>query len=209
MKNAPNARDAGGYAAGNGGIVGRGLLYRSGKLSSITQAECDIIRAAGIRTIIDLRSDQERVSAPDAACLLDFAQYKSIPIQSDASSREQAYRLFISDPGFSAQLGAIFAILAEREDLPVIIHCSAGKDRAGGITALIHLLLGVDPDDVMADYLLSNRAGREVKAQWLRAALDQVEAEGGIELLLSKRGIGPKTQMAVRANLLQRNSDLQ
>lgn len=68
---------------------------------------------------------------------------------------------------------------------------------------MVHLLLGVHPDDVMADYLLSNKAGRDVKAEWLQAALEQLDAKGGIEVFLSNRGIGPDIQQAVRANLLQ------
>jgi len=206
LKNAPNARDSGGYPA-RGGTVAWGLLYRSGKLSSITQAECESLRTAGIKTIIDLRNDQERVDAPDAACLFDFVRYESVPIQGAGSTRQEGYGLFISDPRFAAQFRAIFGILAERENLPVLIHCSAGKDRVGGIVALVHLLLGVEPDDIVTDYLLSTRAGRDVKAQWLQAALDQVQAEGGIEALLSKRGVGPETQQAVRANLLHQSLD--
>ncbi|UCC99818.1 MAG: tyrosine-protein phosphatase [Phycisphaerales bacterium] len=206
LKNAPNARDSGGYPA-HGGIVAWGRLYRSGKLSLLTQAECEKLRAAGIKTIIDLRNDQERAADPDAACLFDFARYESVPIQGAGSTREEGYGLFVSDPRFAEQFQAVFAVLAERENLPVLIHCSAGKDRAGGIIALAHLLLGVEPDDVMADYLLSTRAGREVNPRWLQAALEQVQAEGGIEALLSKRGIGPEMQQAVRANLLQEDTN--
>jgi protein tyrosine/serine phosphatase len=207
LKNAPNARDAGGYPAPEGKIMSKKLLYRSGKLSEITESECDIIRAAGIKTIIDLRSDEERRSAPDAECLSDFAEYKSLPIVVDASSRIEAYEAFATDAEIFAAISAIFHILAERDNLPVIIHCSAGKDRAGGMVALVHLLLGVNREDVMADYLLSNRAGRDVKAQWLKAALDQLEAEGGIEVFLNSRGIGPDIQQAVRRNLLRNSMD--
>ena len=207
LKNAPNARDAGGYVVQDGRVVGRNLLYRSDKLSEITQAECDIIRAAGIKTIIDLRNDEERSSAPDAACLFDFAEYKSVPIEVDAPSRIEGYKAFATDPGLTAPIAAIFTILAERDNLPVLIHCSAGKDRTGGMLALVHLLLGVHPDDVMTDYLLSNKAGKDVKAEWLQAALDQLDAEGGIEVFLNNRGIGPDIQQAVRANLLQHRAD--
>lgn len=203
LKNAPNARDAGGYITQDGIGVGRNLLYRSDKLSEITQAECDVIRTAGIKTIIDVRTDEERRSAPDAAGLFDFAQYKSVPIEIDAPSHEEAYKAFATDPDIPAAIAAIFTILADRDNLPVLIHCSAGKDRTGGLIALVHLLLGVHPDDVMADYLLSNQAGRDVEAEWLQVALDQVDAEGGIEVFLSNRGIGPDIQEAVRANLLQ------
>jgi protein-tyrosine phosphatase len=203
LKNAPNARDAGGYITKDGGIVGRNLLYRSDKLSEITQAECDVIKTHGIKTIIDLRNDEERRSAPDAACLFDFAQYKSVPMEVNAPSRIEGYKAFATDPGLAAPIAEIFSILAERDNLPVLIHCSAGKDRTGGIIALVHLLLGVQPDDVMADYLLSNQAGRDVEAEWLQAALDQVNAEGEIEAVLNNRGIGPDIQHAVRENLLQ------
>jgi len=203
LKNAPNARDAGGYLTEDGRIVGWNLLYRSDKLSKITQAECDVVQAAGIKTIIDLRNDEERRTAPDVACLFDFAEYKSVPIEVEAASRIEGYKAMITKADLGAPIAAIFAVLAERDNLPVLIHCSAWKDRAGGIVALVHLLLGVHPDDVMADYLLSNRAGKDVKAEWLQAALEQLDAEGGIEVFLNKRGIGPKIQQAVRANLLR------
>jgi len=207
LKNAPNARDTGGYPAMDGMIMGRKLLYRSGKLSEITETECDVIQSAGIKTIIDLRSDEERQSAPDAECLFDFAEYKSIPIVVNASSRKEAYKAFATDAEISASISTIFCILAEYDNLPVIIHCSAGKDRAGGMSALVQLLLGVNRDDIMADYLLSRKAGKEVKPEWLQAALEQVEAEGGIEVFLSNRGIGRETQRAVRANLLRDGMD--
>ena len=207
LKNAPNARDAGGYVARDGRIMSRKLLYRSGKLSKIKQTECDVIRAAGIHTIIDLRHDEEKQSAPDAECLFDFAEYKSLPIKVNASSRIEGYKTFITNADLTDEIYTIFSILAERDNLPVIIHCSAGKDRAGGIVALIHLLLGVNREYVMADYLLSNRAGRDVKAEWLKAALDQLEAEGGIEAFLNNRGIGPEIQQAVRENLLEDRTD--
>ena len=209
LENAPNARDAGGYTTQDGNAVSRNLLYRSDRLSSIKQIECDVIRTLGIKTIIDVRTDKEKRSAPDAACLLDFAQYKPVPIDLGGLSHKEAYKSFATEPKIPAAIAAISNILADRDNLPVLIHCSAGKDRTGGIIALVHLLLGVHPDDIMADYLLSRRAGRNVKAEWLQAALDQVDAEGGIEVFLSNRGIGLQIQQAVRANLLQdRTEDL-
>lgn len=208
LKNAPNARDAGGYLTKDGRIVGWGLLYRSDKLSKIKQTECEVIRAAGIKTIIDLRNDEERRSAPDAACLFDFAEYKSVPIEVEATSRIEGYKAMITEADLGAPIAEIFSILAERNNLPVIIHCAAGKDRAGGIVALVHLLLGVHPDDVIADYLLSNRAGKDVKAEWLQAALEQLDADGGIEVFLNKRGVGPEIQQAVRMNLIRDRTEV-
>ena len=76
------------------------------------------------------------------------------------------------------------------------------------MSALVQLLLGVNRDDIMADYLLSRKAGKEVKAEWMQAALEQVEDEGGIEAFLSNRGIGRETQQAVRANHLREKQNL-
>ena len=37
-------------------------------------------------------------------------------------------------------------------------HCAAGRDRTGILAALTHHLIGVHPDDIVADYLLTNEA---------------------------------------------------
>src|SRR5262249_29135190 len=50
------------------------------------------------------------------------------------------------------------ATLAESEG-PSLINCMAGKDRTGFAVAMLHHAVGVHPDDVMADYLLTNTAG--------------------------------------------------
>jgi protein-tyrosine phosphatase len=70
-------------------------------------------------------------------------------------------RLYRSMP-FRPKLIAIFRlyfeVLAERDGAS-LLHCLAGKDRTGLAAGLLHHLLGVHPDDLMADYLLTNTAG--------------------------------------------------
>jgi protein-tyrosine phosphatase len=43
-------------------------------------------------------------------------------------------------------------IFARSENLPVVIHCSQGRDRTGIITALLLRALGTDADAVALDY---------------------------------------------------------
>ena len=46
--------------------------------------------------------------------------------------------------------------LLEDDDVPLLFHCSAGKDRSGVAAMLILLALGVSPKDVVSDFALSN-----------------------------------------------------
>ena len=50
----------------------------------------------------------------------------------------------------------LFGILAEESNLPVVLHCTAGKDRTGVSTAFLLSILGVSRSLIEADYLLTN-----------------------------------------------------
>jgi protein-tyrosine phosphatase len=50
----------------------------------------------------------------------------------------------------------LFHRISSPENLPVLIHCSAGKDRTGVVSSLIQLVLGVSIETVMDDYLKTN-----------------------------------------------------
>ena len=50
----------------------------------------------------------------------------------------------------------MFGILANEDNLPVVLHCTAGKDRTGVSTAFLLSILGVSRDVIEADYLLTN-----------------------------------------------------
>ena len=58
--------------------------------------------------------------------------------------RSEPYRLFLTE-------------LARPQSFPALFHCSAGKDRAGWAGTLVLLALGVEEDQVIEQYLLSNR----------------------------------------------------
>ena len=122
----------------------------------------------------------------------------------------------------------MFDIFAEAEDLPVVLHCTAGKDRTGVSTAFLLSVLGVDRAIIEADYLLTNvdvnrqvdfveqHVGlpegmtREEMAHHagvpetaMRDFLDGLEARwGGAMGYLREIGIGEDTFDAVRRNFL-------
>ncbi|MFV0307500.1 MAG: tyrosine-protein phosphatase [Desertimonas sp.] len=88
----------------------------------------------------------------------------------------EAYRLFVTDDGARQQFGRALTRLAEPGGLPAVFHCTAGKDRTGWLAALVLLLLGVDEEHIMANYLESNARRRtetaEHRARWIELGID-------------------------------------
>ena len=47
--------------------------------------------------------------------------------------------------------------MADSGNLPAVFHCTAGKDRTGVLAAIVLGVLGVDDEQIMDDYLLTNQ----------------------------------------------------
>jgi protein-tyrosine phosphatase len=155
-----------------------GLLYRSGDLSQATDADLERLGSLGIRTICDLRSERERQQAPDRVPQARPFTFFNIPMRPIVDYHARSLRRLFSlmfgrerrtdylDESYKAyreyatsylpQLRALFERLSHPENLPVLIHCSAGKDRTGVVASLIQLVLGVSPETAIDDYLKSN-----------------------------------------------------
>jgi protein-tyrosine phosphatase len=171
-----NFRDYGGYAARDGARVKTGILFRSGQHLDATADDLARVDALSLRTVIDLRGDSERGSYPcprptgfDARVLFAEGETAGHAPHVEASrgvrtadDAAKAMTELYRDMPFRGRLIEIFTLyfdaLASREG-PSLIHCLAGKDRTGIGVALLHHLLGVHSDDIMADYLLTNTAG--------------------------------------------------
>jgi protein-tyrosine phosphatase len=172
-----NVRDYGCYAA-VGGWLRSGLLWRSGQHGAATPEDLAAVAALDLRTVIDLRGDAERAVAP---CLrpMGFAgevlfapgetagselaphEEAGRGIASADEARAAMRRLYANMPFRAVLVGTLrlyFEALATRDGAS-LVHCLAGKDRTGLAVALFHTLVGVHPDDRMADYLLTMTAG--------------------------------------------------
>ena len=178
MESINNFRDFGGYKTRNGMHLKTGLLYRSGDLSKATDADLEQIHSLGIKTICDLRSEGERKHEPDRVPAARPFTFFNIPMHPivDYHGRSlgrllslmfgserktdyvalsyQAYRDYATR--YLPQLKALFQRISNPENLPVLIHCSAGKDRTGVVSSLIQLVLDVSLDTVIDDYLKTN-----------------------------------------------------
>jgi len=171
-----NLRDVGGYRTMDGRELKKGLLYRSDHLSKVTKRDIEKVAALGVKTVYDLRGEEERKSSPERLPKIVSMEVVSLPvfyqgldpyvtarrivISGDVEEGEfhhlmiEAYRAYALD--FRSQWSSLLKGLAEPGTLPALIHCTYGKDRTGVAVAIILRSLGVPREKVMEGYLLSN-----------------------------------------------------
>ncbi|ETW95363.1 MAG: hypothetical protein ETSY1_30945 [Candidatus Entotheonella factor] len=205
-----NFRDIGGYPTSDGRTICWGRYFRAGRLDRMTQNDLEKVRSLGIATQIDLRKSDEVLDQSRGPLPSMGTSYHHIPVIPDGGS-EQLSRL-VGDTGISGKryLGYLefgsdtwlrmFEFFANAQHQPILIHCTAGKDRTGVSTAFLLSVLGVDRAWIEADYLLTNR---DVARQ-----VDFVESSMGLpegvdrDVMLRATGV-PETAMHDFLNGLQ------
>jgi protein-tyrosine phosphatase len=168
-----NIRDIGGYQTTDGHHVRWGKLFRSGYLSQLAEPDFDYLTRLGLRIVCDLRTADEVAQNPDR--LPPGTVYRHLAMYSSAEAAQEMRRILRSMQNMSGLLfdtytelmldrkakvfAEFLALAAEPANLPLLLHCTAGKDRTGLAVALLLLLLGVPEPVVVADYTLSNLFG--------------------------------------------------
>ena len=167
---ASNFRDLGGYATRDGRTVQWRQLFRSNHLAHLTDDDVTVVRGLGVTRAFDFRGVAERT---EAMCGMNDVTVHSLPVEPTvvaalraiASHRQlsetdaidvmrDSYRGYVQDN--TPRYRTLFAHLLE-DRAPLVIHCTAGKDRTGFASALILKALGVDDELVVEDYLLTNQ----------------------------------------------------
>lgn len=157
-----NFRDIGGYPAAGGRHVRWGLIYRSGATPLLTSADQDRIAALGLKHMVDLRSDEERVLAPSRIDGVPYTAvgYHMASLMSGFQGSGGAGAGYRNLPALLApQVRQVFSLLL-RGDGPVVYNCSAGQDRTGFMSALILSALGTPYRTILEDYHLSTKFRR-------------------------------------------------
>jgi len=167
-----NFRDVGGLPAGVGKRVRPGVLYRSEGPANFTNEHRRELGELGIKLIGDLRAEAERRVVPNdwsatarlfnLEVTLDlhktsnegWSELRHNP--SEANARRTMKANYAAMPAVLHPFmpGLIDAILGE--EIPALLHCTAGKDRTGVLVALLLTLLGVPHEAVVADYIRSD-----------------------------------------------------
>ena len=166
-----NFRDLGGFPGADGKRVAWGKFFRTDGLSALTAGDLAYLASIPIATIVDFRTAEEREHSPDKipagvknTVLLPIAPgYMSQGTTKDLEDYDspddfmlEMYRDLALDPSIAEAYRQFFARVQAEGDLPLIFHCSAGKDRTGLAAALILHALGVDRETILADYEASN-----------------------------------------------------
>jgi protein-tyrosine phosphatase len=122
----------------------------------LSPADLARVRALGLRNMVDLRSDEERVIAPTR---IDGVAYLAVGYSMTdilrMSAQGPSSGLYANLPAMLVpQMRVVFDLL-KRHDGPIAYNCSAGQDRTGFATAMVLSALGVSRDVIIQDYHLS------------------------------------------------------
>ncbi|WP_072803332.1 tyrosine-protein phosphatase [Rhodococcoides yunnanense] len=179
LSGAWNFRDVGGARTDDGRVVRSGVFFRSSELSRLDDAGREEVTRLGIRRVFDLRADAE-IERSGADRVPDGVTVVNIPFHNDKGERAPhetaaeaadaqstmmslAYTSFPTLEGAHAAIRAVITELG-RGEAPLLVHCAAGKDRAGWTVATVLRAVGVRDEDVLSDFLASNAAAAPLKA---------------------------------------------
>jgi protein-tyrosine phosphatase len=236
LQGASNFRDLGGYPTADGRTTRWRHIFRSNHLGQLTATDIEIVRALGVRSAFDFRGVEERAAG---VCVVNEITVHSLPIEPTVVAglraelargtltapvalelMRESYRNYVRHNTHSFR--ALFGHLLE-DRAPLVIHCTAGKDRTGFACALILHTLGVSRDTISEDYLLTNRFYRRdpnhssdlpddikqvlgsVQTSFLAAAFEAIDADyGDLEnYLRDGLGLGKAERAHLEARYLQ------
>jgi protein-tyrosine phosphatase len=175
-----NARDLGGLPTRDGRVTHRGALIRSADPRFVTEAGWQAAHDAGVRTIVDLRNDDEvRPNAGPGLTALGGSAYFAAadpraPVPSGIDTvhvpldevEDVAFWRYLNDERLNGtplyfrpflerkpeRCAAAVAAVAHARPGGVIFHCGGGRDRTGLLALLLLALVEVKPEVIAADY---------------------------------------------------------
>ncbi|MFF4359406.1 tyrosine-protein phosphatase [Streptomyces sp. NPDC001604] len=248
-----NFRDVGGLPTVDGRRVRYGVLYRSGHLAHATEEDAEFLSSLGLHTIFDFRNAaDQKLEGPDVE--LSGVRNVNLPLTDPADGAgfwkmvregeiEQLRELLGDGKASNRMIVSYRRIIKERtteharvlrslaeDSVPALMHCAAGKDRAGLSIAVTLLALGVEREAIVADYLESNAKHRrykvhrssrsaaayspevmellsplfEARAEYLTAAFETIEGTWGDVDTYLEQGLGltPELRGLLRERLL-------
>ena len=206
-----NFRDMGGYKTTSGKSVKWGKVFRSDEMGNLSSSDLEYLNEIPLHTVVDFRSESEKRESPDKIPASVINSYEltinpgnhsniSDVIKFSSENGEEFMkdinRLLVSDSEIISRYKEFFSLLQDEKKLPLLFHCTAGKDRTGMAAALFLASLGVEEKIIFEDYLFSNqlledkyriltdsmpqlKALLEVRSQYLQAGFEQIRKDHG------------------------------
>jgi protein-tyrosine phosphatase len=173
-----NFRDVGGLPVTGGGRLRSGRLFRSASLQEATEDDVRVLVAElSIRYVLDLRTAEESVQQGRGLLGRQPVCYLNVPLidvdSPTAPPGEIVLAQYLDHLAVDENLPLALEVLAAAVAHPTLVHCAAGKDRTGVVSALVELCLGVPAEHVVADYMRTAAAWDAVLAKlrgWPRYA---------------------------------------
>jgi protein-tyrosine phosphatase len=173
LDGASNFRDLGGIPTMDGRYVKWNKIFRSNRLSGLSKKDLRHLEKIGIETVADFRYEVEIEKHPNR--IPQGAEYYKYPIGGNEGGTrylemKKKVREGITAPEVkdlfvgimeefagtaTSSFAPVFDHLFEQE-VPIVFHCTGGKDRTGYMSAMILSALDVDRDVIMREYLMSN-----------------------------------------------------
>ena len=167
-----NVRDFGGITTEDGQQLQCGAFARSDHPNRLSSEGWEALYSHGIRTIISLETDgmkDEGVELPEnlqdidsvAAAIEDLSDQEFL--NTWAATDLWCTPLYYQDAitRWPKRHAAVFSMLAQAKEGGVLIHCKRGNDRTGIISMMLLTLLGVSPEDIVDDYMMSPDSERD------------------------------------------------
>jgi hypothetical protein len=179
-----NFRDLGGLSTADGRKVKRGKVFRSDNLGRLQERDKDTFAALGIRRVIDLRRVGEVASLgriPEWTRVAWHHHHLEHEMWDHSTYTEEIgvarwladrYRDLLESG--AADIARVITLLSDVDEGPTVVHCVAGKDRTGLVSAMVLALLEVPDDEIANDYALTELSEPAYTA-WMRSA-DPAEA---------------------------------
>ncbi|MFB7620292.1 tyrosine-protein phosphatase [Kitasatospora sp. NPDC056181] len=222
-----NVRDLGGIRTTGGGRTAHRAIVRADNLDRLTAEGWDTLLDHGIRTVVDLRNIEEYkplLPLPEGVELIrvpldELAGPAWWETYGRLDGTPLALRPYLDHCAHAA--AELVTTIAGARPGGLVVHCGAGRDRTGLAALLLLALVGAEPSEIVADYLLSAPNVRPLYGmlglpdQHLR--IDAVLAEAGTTAeaalyatldgfdpagYLLAAGVDPADLAAVRARLL-------
>lgn len=163
LENVVNIRDLGGYKTFDGKLTKHRIFYRSGNTDKSSKNDIKkLVEVYNVKTVIDLRNDEEIKKSPDKFAEISEVNYINTPIEYSECLEE----FKSTDRGLAVLydyilkekkrvLKTVFDTIASANEGSILFHCTLGRDRTAMVAMLLLGLVGVNRNDIIQNYTVS------------------------------------------------------